>query len=139
MCTPLITRRVEEQINLVINNVKLTFFQYPFEINKTEGLDDIILMPALIDLAAMKAYALGRRSKWKDYVDLYFIITKYFSVSVISKRATEIFEGLFSEKQFRAQLCFFEDIDYTEEVIYMGKEISQKEIRNTLTELAVQF
>ncbi|MCO5254568.1 MAG: nucleotidyl transferase AbiEii/AbiGii toxin family protein [Bacteroidetes bacterium] len=137
--TPLITRRVEEQINLVINNVKLTFFQYPFEINKTEGLDDIILMPALIDLAAMKAYALGRRSKWKDYVDLYFIITKYFSVSVISKRATEIFEGLFSEKQFRAQLCFFEDIDYTEEVIYMGKEISQKEIRNTLTELAVQF
>ena len=27
----------------------------------------------LLDLAAMKAYALGRRSKWKDYVDLYFL------------------------------------------------------------------
>lgn len=27
-----VTRRVEEQMNLIINGVKVTFFQYPFEI-----------------------------------------------------------------------------------------------------------
>ncbi len=40
---------------------------------------------ALLDLAAMKAYAMGRRSKWKDYVDLYFIIKDHFSIDQIAK------------------------------------------------------
>ena len=36
-------------------------------------------MPDLLHLAAMKAYALGRRAKWKDYVDLYFILKDFYS------------------------------------------------------------
>jgi hypothetical protein len=31
-------------------------------------------MPTLLSLAAMKAFSLGRRAKWKDYVDLYFLL-----------------------------------------------------------------
>jgi len=30
-------------------------------------------MPDLFTLAAMKAFALGMRARWKDYVGLYFI------------------------------------------------------------------
>ena len=33
----------------------------------------------------MKAYTLGRRGKWKDYVDLYFILKDYFSFSEIQQ------------------------------------------------------
>jgi hypothetical protein len=58
----MVTRRVTDQINLVINQVKLTFFQYPFEIEKKVKFEDIISMPSLLDLAAMKVYALGRWS-----------------------------------------------------------------------------
>ena len=36
--------------------------------------ENIFRLPSLLTLAAMKAYALGRRSKWKDYVDLYFLL-----------------------------------------------------------------
>lgn len=39
----------------------------------------------------MKAYALGRRAKWKDYVDLYFIIRDHFDIDTISTQATKIF------------------------------------------------
>ena len=60
----------------------------------------------LLDLAAMKAYALGRRLKWEDYVDLYFIFTYHYSIIDICKRATEIFNNMLSEKLFRAQLSF---------------------------------
>lgn len=94
----IVTRNVSEQLNVIVNGVKFTFFQYPFEIENTVKFDDCITMPPLIDLAAMKAYALGRRSKWKDYVDLYFLLTRYFSIADISSRAAVIFGELFSEK-----------------------------------------
>jgi hypothetical protein len=67
-----VTRRVSEQINLVMNTVKITFFQYPYTIEANVNFEKSIRMPDLLTLAAMKAYALGRRSKWKNYVDLYF-------------------------------------------------------------------
>lgn len=136
---PIITRRVSEQINLVIDNVKFTFFQYPFDIEMSVKFENFISLPPLLDLAAMKAYAMGRRSKWKDYVDLYFILTQYYAINDIAKRASEIFGDLFSEKQFRAQLCYFEDVDYTEEVEFIYKPISQTEIKNNLTHFASQF
>jgi hypothetical protein len=60
----IISRRVTEQLNVTIHDVKFTFFQYPFKIKAPEKLDDILRLPTLLDLAAMKAYALGRRSKW---------------------------------------------------------------------------
>jgi hypothetical protein len=135
----IVTRRVSEQINLVINQVKLTFFQYPFEISKNVKFEDIISMPPLLDLAAMKAYALGRRSKWKDYVDLYFILTKHYSIQDISNRANVIYGDLFSEKQFRAQLCYFEDVDYSEEVIYAGESIQENLIRSFLIDIASEI
>lgn len=116
---PLITWNVTDQMNLVVNDVKLTFFQYPFQIKANNIFEEQIRIPELIDLAAMKAYALGRRSKWKDYVDLFFLLKEQFSFETISQRANAIFGSMFSEKLFRSQLSYFEDIDYTEEVDYM--------------------
>ena len=116
---PLITWNVTDQINLVVNDVKLTFFQYPFQIKANNIFEGQIRIPELIDLAAMKAYALGRRSKWKDYVDLFFLLKEQFSFETISQRANAIFGNMFSDKLFRSQLSYFEDIDYTEEVDYM--------------------
>ena len=61
----IVTRRVTEQMNLVVNDVKLTFFQYPFPVQATEHFREVFRLPSLLSLAAVKAYALGRRSKWK--------------------------------------------------------------------------
>lgn len=116
---PLITWNVTDQMNLVVNDVRLTFFQYPFQIKANNIFERQIRIPELIDLAAMKAYALGRRSKWKDYVDLFFLLKEQFSFETISQRANAIFGNMFSDKLFRSQLSYFEDIDYTEEVDYM--------------------
>jgi hypothetical protein len=134
-----ITRRVAEQMNLTINEVKITFYQYPFKIDPDCRFEDVLRLPELIDLAAMKAYALGRRSKWKDYVDLYFIIKSYYSIDQISKRAIELFDQMFSEKLFRAQLSYFKDIDYSEPVEYLCPPVSEEEIKNNLIEKAIDI
>ncbi len=136
---PTVTRRVEEQMNLMINNVKFTFFHYPFPIKPVVKFEKSIKMPTLLELAAMKAYALGRRSKWKDYVDLYYILTSYHTIQEISNTAEIIYGQLFSEKQFRAQLCFFNDIDSDEKVEFLVKEPSENAIKKKLTDLAINF
>lgn len=115
----IVTWNVTDQMNLVVNEVKVSFFQYPFQIKANNSFDNIIRLPELLNLAAMKAYALGRRSKWKDYVDLYFLLKEKFSIDEISQRAIEIYGDLFSDKLFRSQLSYFEDVDYSEEVDYI--------------------
>jgi hypothetical protein len=132
-----VTWRVAGQMNVTVGEVKLTFLEYPFRVEAKTKFEDIIRIPELIDLAAMKAYALGRRSKWKDYVDLYFILKHYFSVGQISARASDVFEQLFSEKLFRAQLNYFDDIDYSEQVEYVDTAIPEEEIRAFLIEKSI--
>jgi len=132
-----ITRRVPEQMNVTVGGIKFTFLEYPFKTKGSIKFEDIIKVPELIDLAAMKAYALGRRSKWKDYVDLYFILKYDYSIRQISARASEIFDQLFSEKLFRAQLSYFEDVDYSEEIEYIVPEVPEDEIRAWLTETSL--
>lgn len=133
-----ITRRVPEQMNCLLNGVKLTFFQYPFDVQARKQSDVPFRLPILLDLAAMKAYALGRRSKWKDYVDLYFLLTQHFTLEQVCTRAADMFGELFSEKMFRAQLCYFDDVDYSEQVDYIiPNPPTDDEIKNRLTELSI--
>lgn len=134
-----VTRRVSEQLNMTINDVKFTFFEYPFQIEGTNYFEDFLRMPTLIDLAAMKAYALGRRSKWKDYVDFYFLLNNHFTIEQISERAVEIFDQLFSPKLFRAQLSYFQDINYLEPVEYLIPSPSEDEIKQFLIDKALDI
>ena len=40
-----VTRRVEEQMNLIVNGVKVTFFQYPFPIEAENKFENIFRLP----------------------------------------------------------------------------------------------
>jgi hypothetical protein len=134
-----ITRRVSEQLNMTVNEVKFTFFEYPFQLEAKINFEDFLRMPTLLDLAAMKAYALGRRSKWKDYVDFYFLLKFHFTIEQISERAIKIFDQLFSPKLFRAQLSYFQDINYIEPVEYLVAVPSEDEIKQFLIDKALDF
>ena len=119
------------------SDVKLTFFSFPFNVPATVRFGKI-KMPDLLHLAAMKAYALGRRVKWKDYVDLYFIMNQQITLEPISDAAQSIFEGMFSAKLFKQQLCYFNDMDYSEEVTYCQDEVSDETIKTYLVKIATK-
>jgi hypothetical protein len=123
-----------DQYHLLLSSVKFTFFSYPYPIQHATKINSIITMPDLLSLAAMKAYALGRRSKWKDYVDLYFIIKNHYSISEIAEKAIEYFSDQFSEKLFRQQLAFHKDIDYHESIEYFSEPVNEEEIKSFLIE-----
>jgi hypothetical protein len=128
-----------DQLHLLANNVKITFFSYPYPVEHPIKIPSFITMPTLLSLAAMKAFALGRRAKWKDYVDLYFILKNYFSIEQIAIETTRIFGQLFSEKLFREQLAFHNDIDYSEPVEFMVKPVSDEEVKDFLIDKATEI
>ncbi len=121
-----------------IGNVKITFYQFLYNINAVINFENVIKMPSLLDLAAMKAYTLGERAKWKDYVDLFFILKNYFSLKEVVQKTNKIFKDGFNEKLFRVQLTYFDDINYDEEIEYMVNEPTKDEIKKFLTGIALQ-
>lgn len=128
-----------DEYSLIIAGVKFTFFNYPFPVKASLNLDEIIFSLDLVSLAAMKAYALGRRAKWKDYVDLYFIFKELGSVHPVIEKAKEIFGVEFNEKNFRSQLAYFLDIDYSEKVRFSsGFETDDEEIKKKLREFSLE-
>lgn len=126
------------EYTILIKGVKITFYNYLFEINFSENFNNIIKLPDLLTLAAMKAYALGQRAKWKDYVDLYFILKNYYPLEKIAQKTKEIFKNEFNEKIFRTQLSYFNDINYSEKIIYRkGFKIDDKIIKKELIKFSL--
>lgn len=126
------------QINMLSKGVKITFFSFPYTVPLKAELQGFLKMPDLLTLAAMKAFALGRRSKWKDYLDLYFILKFHYNFKEISEKAKEIFKVEFIEKQFIAQLGYFKGINYDEEVTFLiPNPPTQEEVIQFLTEISI--
>jgi hypothetical protein len=109
--------------------VKITFFYYPFKpLYKTIKTSSVALFDWR-DIAADKAYSLGRRPIWRDYVDLFFIIKKGQGLKKIISDAQKKFEGLFSEKLFLGQLIYLGDLqDFR--IDFLKESFQPKEIIN---------
>ena len=125
------------ELTIMINDIKLTFYAYPYSIAYSKNFQQVIKLPDLLTLAGMKAFALGRRAKWKDYIDLYFILQKYPFKSIV-KKAEKIFGGQFNEKLFREQLSYFKDINYSEPIEYLpGMAVRDETVKQELKQIAI--
>lgn len=71
------------EFTIIANQVKLTFLEYPFTVKPVIPVAGTLRSPDILTLSSLKAYALGRRSKWKDYVDLFFILQQHSLLEVV--------------------------------------------------------
>ena len=99
-------------------------------------LDLDILSPR--DLASNKAYVIGRRGAWRDYVDLFFLLKNGVEFEKVITETKKRFGGAFSEKLFLEQLTYFGDLsDFT--VDYLGKNYEPEEIQEYFKKLVSDF
>ena len=127
----------KDEYTVLINGVKVTFLFYPFKIEFSSDFNGLKIAD-ILTLSALKAYALGRRAKWKDYVDMYFILKKHTIEDIINK-SKGLFGDDFNEKIFRSQLVYFNDIDYSEKLEFIkGSEMGEEEIKKDLKEKSLQ-
>ncbi len=125
-----------DELTLIVHDTKMTWYNFPYEIACRVTWPGVIKMPDVLTIAAMKAFALGQRAKWKDYIDLYFV-TKQYSLRNIVDRARELFGSEVNDRIFREQLSYFDDVNYQERPEYMpGFEVPDEEIKKVLADIA---
>ena len=109
-----------DELTFIANNqIKISFIFFPFKRKyKPVNAENFINLSSYKDIASDKAYAVGRRPEYRDYIDIFAILKNGFSLKRIIVDAKEKFAGEFSEKLFLSQLIYFEDLkDFTVEFI----------------------
>lgn len=112
---------------LTPEKIKISFIYFPFEsLHKSVKTSSIPIFNTQ-DLASNKAYTIGRRGEYRDYVDFFFLLKKGLKLEKIVKEAQKRFRGAFSEKLFLEQLVYFGDLeDFTVE--FIGEEYSPGQV-----------
>jgi hypothetical protein len=117
-----------DELTVTVNNVKLTFLKYPFPLRDAFVIYQDVAMLSIREIAATKAYTIGRRGSYKDYIDLYFVVAEHHAtLTDIIERANEKYGDEFNSRLFLEQLVFIDDIDDTE-IKFLKPSISPDEV-----------
>jgi hypothetical protein len=145
--------RKTDQTIIEISGTKVTFLAYPFPLvnplvegqKPSKYLSGIKLAHPL-EIALMKAYALGRRITFRDYIDLYFLFKhRLVSIEYILEEAPKKFmigkETVFSPKLFLQQLVYTRDIQDKEAAIdtLLGEKVGSNDIEEFLRQEVMSF
>ena len=94
------------------DDVKLSFIYYPFKIKASAELSSGIGLFSMADIAAQKAYTIGRRGTYRDYFDIYSLLRgNYLTLQEIIENAKKIYGEIFNPKLFLEQLVYFDDLN----------------------------
>jgi predicted nucleotidyltransferase component of viral defense system len=125
--------KTKKQINLIIDDdllINLVFYPFKPLFKKLPTFSLPIL--SLKDIALDKAYAIGRRAVWRDYVDLFFLLkSNYVSLKQIMSGAAKKFGPEFNERLFLEQLTYFKDVEIVK-ISFFKEKFSSSEIKNFL-------
>jgi predicted nucleotidyltransferase component of viral defense system len=103
-----------DELTLFVESRKITFLVYPFPLLfPLVGSAGIPLM-SVRDILATKAYTIGRRGSFKDYVDMYTGLREgYASLEDVIQMAKQKYGGEFNGRLFLEQLVCLDDIEDT--------------------------
>jgi hypothetical protein len=104
----------DRELTLFIDGVKATFLHYPFPPVLPLVPADRITLLFVREIAATKAYTIGRRGELKDYVDLYFVLaTGAATLGEITSLARQKYGEAFEPRLFFEQLLYWDDLEMT--------------------------
>lgn len=127
-----VTYRAPEQLNVLIDNIQTTFFRYPYPVlNPFTRYQDVSLA-SIREIAAMKAFAVGKRLSYKDYVDWYFLLKEgYVKIEEMLPFCQKKFENDFNDRLFLGQLVSLQDIP-TQKIDFLRDAVDRATIRKFL-------
>ncbi len=134
-----VTLRTPEQLNLLINNIKTTFFFYPYPVIEPFVKYKEVPLASVSEIAAMKALAVGKRLSYKDYIDWYFLLhdVKVGLAEVIALSEKK-FGGDFNDRLFLEQLASLSDIPAAD-IVFLRDEVSRETVEAFLIKTVRAF
>ena len=142
-----------DQATWNIKGTKVTFLAYPFSLVEPLVAGDLIspklrgiFLASPHEIALMKAYAIGRRATFRDYIDIYYLLKKNVITleDIICKASGKFTVGgemIFSARLFLEQLVYTKDLEDKEVAIDLvaEKQTSRNEIEEFLKFQVRQF
>lgn len=120
-----VTYRAVEQLNITIGEVKTTFFHYEYPVLRPFMSYKDVSIATVDEIATMKAFSLGKRLAYKDYVDWYFMLKEdRVDLKEIIILAQKKFGNDFNDRLFLGQLVSLEDIP-TQKIDFLREEPSR--------------
>jgi predicted nucleotidyltransferase component of viral defense system len=122
------------ELTLMVGNVKYTFLHYPFPLVAPLVETDELRLLSVKEILATKAYSIGRRGSFKDYVDLYFgLKEQHATLFEIVDLALQKYGDIFNDRLFLEQLLFFSDVEDVEIIAKKGVVPSREELLSFFT------
>ena len=119
----------DEQIDVLLNGVKVTFFNAKWKFLKPQKVEKFNLA-SLEAISAMKVNVMFLRAKYRDYYDLYYLVKERMSLKEMFKHSKDIVDGI-NFKLFAIALLYIDDVeDDNIEYLEPKEKISKEEIRN---------
>lgn len=105
----------QDELTALIDGTKTSFINYPFPILYELIEFRNMKLLSILEIAATKAYTIGRRATYKDYIDLYFILAEtQYKLENILEAAQKKFRENFDPRLFLEQLVYLEDVSDTQ-------------------------
>ena len=119
-----------DELTIFVDDVKLTFLKYPFSVIFDYIKCQSIKLFNIKEIAASKAYTIGRRGSYKDYIDLYYILFENHSdLNEIIEISEKKYKDEFNSRLFLEQLIYLDDIT-DEEIIFLKDKISREVLKD---------
>jgi hypothetical protein len=118
-----------EELTVLVDGVKVTFLSYPFPtFDPLVSLDGVFAL-TIREIAATKAYTIGRRGSFKDYVDLYFVLGQgHATLGEVIDLAERKYGDAFNSRLFLEQIVFVDDLEDTE-VEFLAQPVDRENVR----------
>jgi len=134
-----IYKEAGQQITLLLNGVKTTFFYYPYlavdNFVKYQGVP----ISTVREIAAMKAFSIGKRLSYKDYIDWYFLLKeKRVELKGVIALAEKKFNGDFNARLFLGQLVSISDVP-VQKIDFLRDEVDRKTVEKFLADTVRNF
>jgi len=124
-----ILNQTDEQIDLLLDGVKVTFFNAKWVFLKPLKIEQFNLA-SLESIGAMKVNVMFLRAKYRDYYDLYFLLKEGMGLREMFEHSQNILEGI-NFKLFAVALLYIDDIeDDNIEYLQPKERISKEQIRD---------
>lgn len=118
-----------DELTVFVDGTKITFLRYPFPVLDTLTAYEDLKLLSVKEIAATKAYTIGRRGSFKDYVDLYYVLAEgHVSLRDIVNSAEKKYGEIFNTRLFLEQLIYLDDIADTA-ILFLKPEASKESLR----------
>lgn len=125
-------------LNLFLDDVKIQFLYYPYDLLKKPVSYQNILISSLIDIACTKLITISSRGSKKDFIDL-FVLLQSFTLSYLFENLDKKYKSIdYNHLHIIKSLIFFEPAD-TQPMPRLHIDINWEEIKKVITQKVANY